>query len=205
MGEHLSFKTSLAAAICYFLVGILWSLSTFRLGFDLGWLLIALLVSRGVSARMEHGTVKTKDWLIMSWPAIPGFILEWLSDASLHDFRGQGRTGDLVRFAIFSSLLLVFVTFVTGVSRFGIEIKEFHGEEYSTLRRLTLSAALATAALSILGTVIIFGLSESGSTTQLAALQSWLYMSSLVVYLLLTLKMFPSIAMSIRETLTRKY
>ncbi len=115
-------STSLVAALGFLVVGLLWSLSTFRLGFDLGWLLVAFLCARHVSVRLEGGTVGRKEWIMSLCYAVPGFLLEFLSDLSLYEFRQGEGPKYLTPFALFSYLFLLFITLAIAISRMGVAV-----------------------------------------------------------------------------------
>ena len=205
LSERFSLTVSLFAALFYFLVGVLWSASTWRHGFDMGWLVVAFCVARSAAARIESGKLGVRDYGIAFWPAVPGFVLEGLSDFSLHTFSLHGRSKDLAQFAVFSCLLLVFIAAVTAVLRFGVGIQDLSAEDYSVSRGAICALALAVAISVVCGTFIILltGAEEPG--TRLNLLQSWLYKTSLIVYFLLTMKMvLPLIVSRFRAAFGRR-
>jgi hypothetical protein len=179
---------SLAGAACYFLVGWLWSASTWRHSFDLGWLVVAFILARYASTRIESGKLKSRDYLSVCFPALLGFVFEFLADWGLHDFRLYDGFGALVRFAIFSCSLLVFVAGLTAFSRFGVGLDVLSEKDEVTWRRtIQVGASAITISISV-GTVLLF-LGRSGLDAKASVLQSWLYWCSLISYFLLTLKM----------------
>lgn len=124
LSDHLDFVVLLFAILGFFIVGLLWSASTWRHGFDLGWLVVAFSVARGASTRIEKGKIGARDYAVVFWLAVPGFVLEALSDLSLHNFFLHERSADLVQFAVFSCLFLIFIATVTAGSRFGVGIQD---------------------------------------------------------------------------------
>ena len=135
----------------------------------------------------------------MFLPAVPGFVLEGLSDLSLHNFSLHRRSDDLVQFAAFSCLFLVFIAAVTAVLRFGIGIQDLSAEDYSMSRSAIGALALAVAISVSLGTFIVFAQHVEDLSARLTLLQSWFYKSSLIVYFLLTAKtMLPLIVKRFR-------
>jgi hypothetical protein len=189
LSERFNLTVSLFAALFCFLVGVLWSASTWRHGFDMGWLVVAFCVARGISARIERGNLGVKDYGVAFWPAAPGFVLEGLSDFGLRTFSLHGRSGDLTQFAVFSCLLLVFITAVIAVMRFGVGIQDLSAEDYSASRGAICALALAVAISIACGTSIILLAGAEDPGARLSLLQSWLYKTSLIVYFLLTIKM----------------
>lgn len=183
----------------YSLVGLVWSASTWRHGFDMGWLLVAFLVTRSGSARMEHGRLGARDYANLFWPAAPGFLLEGFSDLSLHGFRLYGGRQELVRFAVSSCLFLIFIAVAIAILRFGIGIKELSVKDEAMWRGVIWFGVLATAISVAFGTFIIFVTGTKESSVRLNMLQSWFYKTSLIVYFLLTMKiMFPWILRRLR-------
>jgi len=180
---------SLAGASCYFLIGWLWSASTWRRSFDLGWLVVAFILARYASLRIESTQRKSRDYLSVCLPALPGFVFEFLADWGLHDFRLYDGFGALVQFAAFSCALLVFVAGLTAMLRFGIGVDAISTRDEALWRNVVWAVASATAMSSVMGTafILLSGTSEPG--LRASALQDWFYWASLVVYLLLTLKM----------------
>lgn len=180
---------SLAGAICYFLVGWLWSMSTWRDSFDLGWLVVALILARYASRRIEKGRLKARDYLSVCIPVLPGFLFEFLANWGLHDFRVHDGFGALVRFAVFSCSIVVFVTVLTALLRFGVglDVLSKKGEAIwnSTIRT---GAAVMTVSF-VAGTAFILLESAKGLHAQVGVLKSWLYCGSLMAYFLMTLKM----------------
>jgi hypothetical protein len=180
---------SLAGAFCYFLVGWLWSASTWRHSFDLGWLVVAFILGRYASMRIEGGKLKLRDYVSVCLPALPGFMFEFLADWGLHDFRLYGGLGALVRFAAFSCSLLVFVAGLTAIPRFGVGLGVLSKKDEVTWRSTIQVGGCAIAVAFSIGTVLVFVSGSEGLDTKASVLQSWFYWASLIVYFLLTLKM----------------
>jgi hypothetical protein len=148
------------------------------------------LIAGGISGRLEHGTLGARNYAAIFWPAGPGFVLEWLSDSSLQHFLSHYEPEELVWFAVFSCLFLIFVTTATAALRFGIGIKELSAQDYARWRDFIWLGALAIVLCVTLGTafiILVTGAKEAD--VRLSILQSWLYKMSLIVYFLLTVKM----------------
>jgi len=187
---------SLIGAMLYFFVGWFWSASTRRHSFDLGWLVVAFLVSRGVSYRIEHGKLGARDYAAIYLPAVPGFALEWLADLSLHDFRLHSEMEALVRFSVFTCALLIFVIAATALLQFGIGRDELSTKDSATWHSTILTGAFAIAISLVLGTLMIFVRGATKSDVQASMLQSWFYITSLIVYLFLMIKMMLPLILS---------
>ena len=191
MSERLNFTVSLFAALCFFLVGLLWSTSTWRHGFDMGWLVVAFCVARSVSARIESSgtSLEVKNYALMLWPAVPAFVLEGLAGLSLRKFSEYGRPEEIVQFALLSCLFLVFIAAATAVCRFGIGMADLPAEDYSISRRVVYFLSLTFAIFVTLGTPLLFIRTDANLSAQLTVLQSWFYKLSLLAYFLLSIKM----------------
>jgi hypothetical protein len=185
----LNLIVSLIGAICYFLVGWLWSASAWRHSFDLGWLVVALILARYAATRIENGTLNAREYIAICSTALPGFVLELLANWGLHDFRLHDGLGALVRFAVFSCGLLVFVVALTALLRFSVGLDVLSRKDEATWHSTISVGASVIAASLVMGTALILykGPDELGSRAGL--LQSWFYWASLIVYFLLTLKM----------------
>lgn len=189
VGGIVNLIISLAGAFCYFLVGWLWSTSTWRHSFDLGWLVVAFILARYASVRIEGGKLKSRDYLSVCLLALPGFLFEFLADWGLHDFRLHGGFGALVRFAAFSCCLLVFVAGLTAILRFGVGLDTLSKKDEVTWRGTIQVAACAIAVAFSIGTVLVLVGGPDGLDAKASVLQSWFYWASLIVYFILTLKM----------------
>jgi uncharacterized membrane protein YidH (DUF202 family) len=180
---------SLVGAVCYFLVGWFWSASTWRHSYDLGWLVVAFILARYVSSRIESGKVETRELLGVGLLAAPAFILEFLADWGLHDFRMHDGVEALIRFGVFSCALLVFVVAVTAFVRFGVGLDALSTKDEATWRSAIRIGASAVAISFVAGTVWILAKCTNQLDVQSRALQYWFYCASLIVYFLLTMKM----------------
>jgi hypothetical protein len=190
---------SILAAVGCFIVGWLWSLSTWHRGFDMGWLVVAFVVLRTISARYERGRLRAKEYLSASWPALPAFVLEGLSSLNLHRFSIYGRPGQLVRFSVFSSLFLIVIAAATALLRFGIGIGDLSPEDYSMSDGAIRMLALAVSVSVSIGTLILLIEGAGDLHARLASLQSWFYKVSLIVYFVLIAKsMLPLILQRLR-------
>jgi hypothetical protein len=180
---------SLIGAAVYFAVGWLWSASTWRRSFDLGWLVAAFLLSRYASARTDGANLRARDYLALCLPAIPGFFLEWFADSSLHDFRLHHQLEALVLFAVFSCGLLVLVITATALVQFGVGRDDLCSKDEGTWRSTIRIGAFVIATALILGTLMIVVKGTRDSEVRVEMLQRWLYVMSLIVYFHLTMKM----------------
>lgn len=180
---------SLAGAIFYFLIGWLWSASTWRHSFDLGWLIVALILARYASKRIESGRLKARDYLSVCLPALPGFLLEFLADSGLHDFRLHDGLGALIRFAVFSCSLLVFVTVLTALLRFGVGLEVLSEKDEAIWNSTIRIGAAAMTVSFVVGTAFIILKNANGLHAHASVLELWLYCGSLMAYFLMTLKM----------------
>lgn len=180
---------SVAGTILYFLIGWLWSVSTWRHSFDLGWLVVALILARYASRRIESDRLKVRDYLSVCLPVLPGFLLEFLADWGLHDFRLHDGFGALVRFAVLSCSLLVFVTVLTALLRFGVGLEALSKKDEAIWNSTIRIAAAAMTVTFVVGTTFIILRSANGLHAQVSFLESWFYCGSLMAYFLMTLKM----------------
>ena len=196
---------SLAGAACYLLVGWLWSASTWRRSFDLGWLVVAFILGRYASRRSEVDKLTARDYLAVCLPALPGFALEWLADRGLHEFALQNAFGALARFGVFSCCLLVFVIALTASLRFGVGLDALSTKDEATWRSTIRIGALVVGVTVVAGTAFTLFMAAHGSAVHLRILKSWLYLASLGVYFLLTLKiMLPLILTRVRRVLDER-
>jgi hypothetical protein len=192
---------SILAMLGCFAVGWLWSLSTWHKGFDMGWLAVAFVVVRTISARFGGDRLRAKEYLVALWPALPAFVLETLANLSLHQFSVYGELEQIVQFSVFSCLLLIVITAATALLRFGIGIENLSPEDYamssSAIRVLALAASISVS----LGALILLTERMQDAYTRLASLESWFYKGSLIVYFILIAKtMFPLILERFRAT-----
>jgi hypothetical protein len=196
---------ALVLATIFFLVGFLFSKSTWRLGFDMGWLVVSLLVSLTISNRIEDGRTMTTDYLAMYWPALPGFILELLAALSLRDFKLHGGSRGSLEFAIFSCALLIFVTTIITVLRFGCGFRQLFVKDEALYRRVIWVGATAITMFLVLGIVQILVRTSGQLDMRMEMLESLFYKTSLIVYGLLTVKMmFPLVLVGLRANSYRK-
>jgi len=179
---------SMVGAVGFLVVGWFWSLSTWHHGFDMGWLVVAFIVMRSISARWAQGELRAKDYLAAAGPALPAFILEGLSDLSLRQFSVNGKPHQIILFSVFSCLFLIVVVAETALLRFGLGIDELSSEDYSMLSSAIRVLALAVSVSASLGTLILFLEPTHDMHTRLASLQSWFYDVSLLVYFIVILK-----------------
>jgi len=100
----------------------------------MGWLVVALFISKCGADRYERGKLKAKDYAMACGFVLPAFALEFLSDLSLRKFLLQGGSKYLLLFALFSFLFLIFLTIVISVWRFGIGISNLSDKDYSLTR-----------------------------------------------------------------------
>jgi hypothetical protein len=191
---------SILATLGCFTVGWLWSFSTWHKGFDMGWLAVAFVVVRTISARFGRSRLRAKEYLVALWPALPAFVLEGLSNLSLHQFSVHGKPEQLVQFSVFSCLLLIVIAAATALLRFGIGIGDLSPEDYSMSHSVIRGLALAASISVSLGTLILLTGTQD-THTRLASLQSWFYKGSLIVYfILITKAMLPLILGRLRAT-----
>lgn len=180
---------ALAGAFFYLLVGWLWSASTWRHSFDLGWLMVAFIFARYASIRIESGKLNLRDYLSVFLPALPGFVCEFLADWGLHEFRLNDAFGALVVFAAFSCSFLVLVAVLTAFLCFGVGRNDLSRKDEGAWRRIIQLGASAIAGAITIGTVLLVFGGSDGLDAKASALQSWFYWASLTVYFLLTLKL----------------
>ena len=170
-------------------VGALFSESTWSHNFDMGWLLIALVVSRNVSWFLENGKMRGIDYVTSSWPVLPGFFLDLLADMNRHTFVLHGSFTKLTLFAVFSCALLIFIIMVITLFRFGCGLQHLNAKSMKIYRLTTWLGAIVVTVAVIFRTSIILCNRMVDSMAQLSALQSWLYWASLITYSLLIVKM----------------
>lgn len=182
-------------------VGWLWSLSTWHRAFDMGWLAVAFVVVRTISASFGGNRLQAKEYLVALWPALPAFVLEWLADLSLHRFSVYGELEQIVEFSVFSCLLLIVITAATARLKFGIGIEDLSPEEYAMSGSVIRVLALVVSISVSLGALTLLTERMQDAHSRLASLQSWFYKGSLMVYFILIAKtMFPLILERLRAT-----
>ncbi|MGB6973104.1 MAG: hypothetical protein WBD67_00330 [Terracidiphilus sp.] len=195
----------LVLAACCFIPGLILSTSTWVGAFDLGWLVVALGGFLTVSNLIELRTARVKDFTAIYWPLVPGFVLEWLSDLSLHNFRLRGTPEDLMRFAIFSSTFLVFITATTVFSRSKLGMMDLDVRDKAIMHGAVWIGSSVIATCIVSGTIMTFVRGMTEPLNRLVMLESWFYRASLVVLFFLTLKlMLPVILRSIRAVFSQK-
>jgi hypothetical protein len=110
IAELTNFLIALAAEFFFLAVGIVWSRGAWShgmFGFDLGYLVVAVLVFRILSAKMGGSTSGLKEWFLMILPAGPCWLLEALADYSLSNLKHDPTKPHLGAFVLFSCLMLV--------------------------------------------------------------------------------------------------
>lgn len=201
MNRPFDLAMTILAALGCLAAGWVWSLLTWHKGFDMGWLAVAFVVVRAVSARFGRGRLRAREYLVALWPALPAFVLEGLSNLSLHQFSIYGEPEQLVQFSVFSCLLLIVITAATALLRFGIGIENLSPEDYSMSCSVIRVSALAASISVSLGALMLLTEHMQDAHTRLESLQSWFYKGSLVVYFILIAKtMLPLILERFRAT-----
>lgn len=189
---------ALVALGLYLFVGVMWSRSAFDRGalrFDLGWLVVAVVVSRLVAIRTAGDPLTWKQLFGLALRAGPGFLFEAAADYSLSRYRSTSDNMWVILFAVFSCALLLFaISWIAAFPyerTFGPTPRKQDGISWRTTVWVT---GAALAAVLILGSVrpfLMFPGSDS-SGPLVTGLESWLYLSSLLVYGFLALNiMFP--------------
>ncbi len=136
--------------------------------------------------------------------AVPGFLLEFLSDLSLYEFRQGEGPKYLTPFALFSYLFLLFITLAIAISRMGVAVSGLTEEDQGFCRSTVRIAALAVIVSLTLGTVVVFAKTLDNTGVRESMLKNWLYEASLIVYFLMMSKMFPLLLTKSRFAFGRK-
>lgn len=185
-----------------FLAGVLWSKVGQRHEDDHGWLLVAFCALRSVSFYVEHGKIGLRDFAVATWMGVPGFILYGISLWYLNGFLELGRVNRLLGFSVFSCLFLAFVVVVTVLFPLGPWTKKSYEKESddpfqsSFVRTIALATAIAICG----GTVFILFQHVDNLPERLGLLQSWFYVSSLIVFSVITIRvMLPLIMKNLRH------
>lgn len=176
------------ATLACFVVGWFWSMSMWHTSFDMGWLIVAFAVARTVSMRLAKGRLRSKEYLVAVWPVLPAFLMEGLSNKSLHQFSTEGTPEQIVQFSIFSCLLLIVIVGATALLKFGKTVEQLSSEDYSLSSNIVRVLALAASISLSIGTVVLLTEGSQDVHTRLVSLQSWFYKGSLMVYFILVLK-----------------
>jgi hypothetical protein len=189
---------ALVALGLYLFVGVMWSRGVWARGsfhFDLGWLIAAVVVSRAVAIKTAGDPLSWKQMFGLVIRAWPGFLFEGAADYSLSRYGSTSDNMWLILFAVFSCALLVFAISWIAVfpyeRTFGPPPRKQNGISWRATVWVT---GAALAAVLILGSVRPFLLfpDSGGSGSLVTGLESWLYLSSLLVYGFLALTiMFP--------------
>lgn len=186
---------ALLGGALYLAAGVGWSRIAFARGafsLDLGWILLAVLISRYLAFRLtENRALKHHEWLRVLWPAIPGFVLEGVSDEMLRIFRSAPGRATAAGFCLFSCLFLLVLIF--SIASFEYEgMFHFASErDHVFWRRISYMAAVGISLTVIVRSAWMLVAAGGFQDVQtIADLESWLYICSLIVYVFLGLELF---------------
>jgi hypothetical protein len=205
MSEEMSqvgkFVRGLAAGVFYLLIGIAWSRITWRRGisgFDLGWLLLAVVLSRLLCVQLGMKVSNAANWLIILLPLGPGFVFEWIADTTLHRFYHDASKARLVAFAVSTCIFLIYILVWVVLFAYEESFGPGPGNDRIAWRRVLYATASILGAFLIWRTVACFA--ESAGSSSVVTVQSLFlglknlellfYRASLLIYALLTLRMF---------------
>ena len=186
------------------LVGVDWSKEAVlrgAYGFDLGYLPVAVGVSRVLSTRLAGVSRKEMHWLRILVPIVPAFVFEALAALALNHLHQELSLAGFLSFALFSTLMLLTVLILLVSFKYELGFGPFTAEERKSWRKGTLTVAI------LLGVLIVWeparhfpgiGISRDipppNFFLQLVALESWFYKCSLMLFLYLNvLTLFPTL------------
>jgi hypothetical protein len=192
---------SLTGAAVFFLAGWFWSSSAqSHHPFDLGWLVVALMVARVVSRRIEGGSGQINEYLLACLWGAPGFVFEFLADWGVREFGTRLESVGVILYVVFSCGLLVYVTIATAMMRLGIRIDGVGERHEVTWRARIWTGAIVVVMTCTVGAVYIALESARAIASKIVEWQSWFHFVSLIAYALLTIKMTaPFISMRVRN------
>jgi hypothetical protein len=191
---------ALLGVLLAILIGVMWSrevLSKGTFGFDMGYLAVALGVSRILSARIQGTPRKHLRWLSLLAPIIPVLFFEAMAAFALNRLYQQLLLDRLALFALFSALMLLTVLILLVKFEYEEAFGPFLPRGRRSWRKWTLIGAVALGILIVWGPARI--LIELKGPTDLAPagalhgglvqLETWFYKSSLLVYLFMVVRM----------------
>lgn len=204
---------SFVGTAVYLLAGVAWSSSSWSrgtFGFDMGWLLVAVVASRFVTLRWTQSDAsRLRTWLTALLPAIPGFLGEAMADAYLHSFHHDPSRQKLLAFALFS-LVLLFTALVCIVTFPYERILAANSDGH---RKTSYATGFLLLAAVAIGTSILLANTLSGNEgpiiapelqNSLVRLELWFFRCSLLVYVFLALRiLFPIIETRIRSVASK--
>jgi hypothetical protein len=198
IAEITNFLFSLAAGLFILAVGVVWSRGAWShgtYGFDLGYLVVAVLVSRILCAKTGGGVFGRKEWFLMLLPAGPCWLFEALADHSLSNLKHAPTNPQMEGFVLFSCLLLVSVLVWVAVFPQGDVSGSRSKNDKLAWRRINFSTGALLGISLLLSTGWLLFRTRTSAVDFLQGLhtmESWLYKWSLLAYLFLTLRIvFP--------------
>lgn len=182
----------------YLAAGLAWSKEAWshgRFGFDLGWLVVAIIVSRAFTARLDNRVESRKEWFRFLWPCLPVFLLEGAADFVLRLYRGQ--PSEILLFGFVSLSCAFLLAALSWIMTFPYEYAYGGSPSHAVLkhgRRAFLAAGF------IIGAILIIGSYWSANhghllSDQIDLAELWFYKGSFIVYSFLAIRiLFPFVA-----------
>ena len=141
------------ASLFYVLVGFLWSrqaVSRGTFGFDLGYILVAVIVSRVLVAKFGVKTQGKRAWFFVLAPGLSVFLIEGMATYSLVTLHERLTVAGLAAFSIFSSLFLLTVLLLIVNLNFTCDFQVVEQEHIKRWRWPVIITGISLAILVIL-------------------------------------------------------
>jgi hypothetical protein len=193
--------------VLYLLVGVAssrdaWARGAY--GFDLGWVLVSVFVSRPIALvlRGVRPTLGQRLRRLLSFA--PCFALGGVAHYALVRLRVDPGAGPLIVFALSSCALLVLLVVYTVAFPYEDTFGPFEEKPRLVWRRSVRGAGFVVASVVIAFAAVPLVLDWGGAAggVELGPLQTWLYRDSLLVYLFLGARvLLPSIWLRARGAL----
>jgi hypothetical protein len=205
VSRFIEFVSVIIGGAIYLLVGLHWSRGSWSRGplhFDLGWLLVAVVISQGTAVLYNRNSCgMRRQWLriLLGWCL--GILLESLARYSLYRFDLNLGGTELRVFAALTGLFLFWLLYWIAAFPYEHAFWQSGQSQHPKWRAMLFWTSALMGAGIFLGAILI--MQKQGKLTELKLLDSvelWFYKSSLIVYLFLALRMF----FPIREE-ARKY
>jgi len=185
-------------------VGVIWSqefLSKGTFGFDLGYLTVAIAVSRVLSTRLAGVPRKQLRWLSLLFPTLLMLTFEALAAWSLNRLHEQLSVNWLLLFASSSAFMLWSALILLVSFNYEDGFGPFSSNERRIWRKWSLLAAVMLSILVVWEPVKLslrirasFDFSSVTIYSVLVELESWYYRCSLIIYFFMIVRMlFPTL------------
>jgi hypothetical protein len=195
VSQVIEFVSVIIGGAIYLFVGLRWSRGSWSRGplhFDLGWLLVAVVVSQGTAVLYNrHSSEMRRQWLRILFGWCLGVLLESLARYSLYRFDLHPGGTELRAFAALTGLFLFWLLFWIAAFPYEQAFWQSGQDQHSKWRAMLFwTSALMGAGILLGATLIIHKQGNSIELELLNSVERWFYKSSLIVYLFLALRMF---------------